>query len=102
MTLWETLNAPAAFPSSNVLFYSAARSNPPTPASPTPGGTIAADLIPMLLPGTSALRYGILSLSHKQVDQPQSTSWDDHKSPRSSLRLDPQQEGSRRKRGGTS
>lgn len=33
---------------------------PPPLPKPTLGGTIAADLIPMLLPGTSALRYGIL------------------------------------------
>lgn len=55
-----------------------------------PGGTIAGDFIPMHLPETCALRYGILSVSHKQVDQPKCTSQDGNKGTRFSLRLDPQ------------
>lgn len=39
-----------------------------------PDRTIAGDFIPMHLPETCALRYGILSLSQKQVDQPKYTS----------------------------
>lgn len=54
-----------------------------------PGGTIASDFIPMQLPESSALRYGILSLSDKQVDQPIDTVEEANKGARFSLRLDP-------------
>lgn len=83
--------------------------NPPTPTpSPPflplfraqvthPGGTIACDFIPMHRSETSALRYGILSLNNKQVDQPKYTSEEIDKSTRFSLRLDPHPKGRERK-----
>lgn len=54
-----------------------------------PGGTIAGNFVPMHLPETCALRYGIQSRSHKQVDQPKYTSWDGNKGTRFSRRLHP-------------
>lgn len=80
---------------------------PPTPSPPFlplfraqvthPGGTIACDFIPMHRSETSALRYGILSLNNKQVDQPKYTSEEIDKSTRFSLRLDPHPKGRERK-----
>lgn len=66
-------------------------------SSHTPGGTIACDFIPMHRSETSALRYGILSLNNKQVDQPKYTSEEIDKSTRFSLRLDPHPKGRERK-----
>lgn len=60
------------------------------------GGTMASNFIPMHLPETCALRYGIQSLSHKRVDQPKYTSGDGNKGTRLSLRLDPPLSGSRK------
>lgn len=51
---------------------------------------MASDFIPKHLPEACALRYGILSLSHIQVDQPEYTPEDGNKGTRFSLRLVPQ------------
>lgn len=96
-------------PCSHFPIYSMAPSPHPTPTpSPPflplfraqathPGGTIACDFIPMHRSETSALRYGILSLNNKQVDQPKYTSEEIDKSTRFSLRLDPHPKGRERK-----
>ena len=51
-----------------------------------PGGTMASDSIPMHRPRIVALRYGILSLSHKQVEQHRYTLQGSNKGTRFPLR----------------